>query len=83
MTINELIARLKQYRSALGRDAEVRLMTQAHWPYENALAGLASGAEINAGDAADDEDVEDDDVLYLVEGEQLGYGSTRAWEVAR
>lgn len=83
MTINELLARLKQYRAALGGDAEVRLMTQANWPFENAIVGLASGAEINAGDADDDEDVEDDDVLYLVEGDQLGYGSTRAWEVAR
>ena len=85
MTINELIARLKQYRSALGRDAEVRLMTQAHWPFENALAGLASGAEINAaeGDDEHDDDVEDDAVLYIVEGDQLRYGSARAWEVAR
>ena len=83
MTINELIARLKQYRADLGGDAEVRLMTQQIWPFENAIVGLTSGAEINAEDPGDDDDVEDEGVLYVVEGDQLRYGSTRAWEVAR
>jgi hypothetical protein len=30
----------------------------------------------------DDDDVEADQVLYICEGEQLGYGSKRAWDVA-
>ncbi len=86
MTISELIERLEEYRDEFG-DVEVRLMTQAHYPFENAIAGVASGEEINAAgdedDPDDDGDVDDDDVLYLVEGRQLGYGTKRAWKVAR
>jgi hypothetical protein len=87
MTIDELIARLEEYRDEIGGDAEVRLMTQQNWPFENSIYGLASGAEIN--DYQDDEDGNDDDdaaedaVLFIVEGQQLGYGTKRAWEVAR
>jgi hypothetical protein len=86
MTISEMIERLEEYRDELG-DIEVRLMTQSHYPFENAIAGVASGAEINAAgdeeDPEDDGDVDDDDVLYIVEGQQLGYGTKRAWKVAR
>jgi hypothetical protein len=86
MTVNELIERLEEYRDELG-DVEVRLMTQSHYPFENAIAGLASGKEINeAGNEEnpeDDGDVDADDVVYIVEGTQLGYGTKRAWNVAR
>jgi hypothetical protein len=86
MTISELIERLEEYRDELG-DVEVRLMTQSNWPFENGIVGLASGAEINAAidedDPEDDGDVDDDDLVYIVEGQQLCYGTKRAWEVAR
>jgi hypothetical protein len=83
MTIDELIEHLESYRDEIGGDAEVRLMTQQNWPFENTIYGLASGAEINDSDEDDDADVEADAVLYVVEGGQLAYGSKRAWEVAR
>ena len=88
MTIDELIARLEDYRDEIGGDAEVRLMTQQNWPFENSIYGLASGAEINDYDEDDEDGVDDDDaaedaVLFIVEGQQLGYGTKRAWEVAR
>ena len=82
MTLNELIERLEEYRDLHGEDCEVRLMTQQNWPFENAITGLVSGAEINDTDDEDDEDVENDAVVYIVEGTQLGYGSKRAWEAA-
>lgn len=82
MTLNELIERLEEYRDELGEDAEVRLMTQQNWPFENTITGLASGAEINESDDDDDACVEDDAVVYIVEGTQLRYGSKRAWEAA-
>jgi hypothetical protein len=82
MTIDELIQRLEEYRDTLGGDAEVRLMTQQHWPFENQITGLVSGAEINTPNDADDEDVDDDQVVFIVEGQQRCYGSKRAWEVA-
>lgn len=83
MTIDELIERLEEYREDLGGDTEVRLMTQQNWPFENTVAGLASGAEINEREDGDDEDVDEDRVVFIVEGQQLGYGSKRAWNVAR
>ena len=88
MTIDELIARLEDYRDEIGGDAEVRLMTQQNWPFENSIYGLASGAEINDydeddEDGGDDDDAAEDAVLFIVEGQQIGYGTKRAWEVAR
>ena len=80
MTIDELIGRLEDYRDDLGGDVEVRLMTQQNWPFENEIIGLASGEEIN--DCDEDEAVDDDRVVFIVEGEQRCYGSKRAWEAA-
>ena len=82
MTLDELIERLEDYRETLGGDVQVRLMTQQHWPFENEIDGLASGAEINQRDDGDDDDVDDERVVFIVEGQQRGYGSKRAWEVA-
>ena len=86
MTIDQMIERLEEYRDALGGDVEVRLMTQSNWPFENGIFGLASGEEINEvgddDDPEDDGDVDDDAVVYIVEGEQLCYGTKRAWQVA-
>jgi hypothetical protein len=80
-----LIERLETCLDELG-DVEVRLMTQANYPFENTIAGVTTGAEINE-DADDDPDadsdeVSNDDVVYIVEGQQLGYGTKRAWQVA-
>ena len=86
MTLNELIERLEEYRDLHGEDCEVRLMTQQNWPFENTITGLVSGQEINDtdddDDDDDDDDVETDAVVYIVEGQQIGYGSKRAWEAA-
>jgi hypothetical protein len=82
MTIDELIERLEEYRDAIGGETEVRLMTQQNWPFENEIVGLASGEEINEPDDGDDEDVDEDAVVFIVEGQQRCYGSKRAWEVA-
>ena len=84
MTLDELIDRLEEYRDELGGETEVRLMTQQNWPFENTPAGVVSGEEINdcEDDEFRDEDVEDNQVAYFVEGDQLGYGSKRAWEIA-
>jgi hypothetical protein len=90
MTISELIERLEEYRDEIGGDTEVRLMTQENWPFENSIRGLCSGKEISEwGDSDDDDDDDDSDgdsdpsVVYIVEQDQLGYGTKRAWDVAR
>lgn len=80
MNIREMIQRLEEAAEAYGDDAEVRLMTQQHWPFENAIAGVTS-LELIQGESDDDFDSEGDadQVVYIVEGQQLGYGSERAW----
>jgi len=83
MKVDELIEILEGYRDEIGGDAEVRLMTQQNWPFENSIHGLASGAEINDSEDDDDDDVASDAVVYIVEGSQLGYGTKRAWDVAQ
>ncbi|MFA7331985.1 MAG: hypothetical protein WC326_13025 [Candidatus Delongbacteria bacterium] len=100
MLLTDLIARLEELAQE-HPDAEVRLMTQQSWPFENSLLGLTTKSAIT-----DDEDqqeaerlmgldieLEDDEVgprrepstdpeiIYLIEGNQLGYGSKAAWAV--
>jgi len=83
MTIDELISRLEEYRETLGGETEIRLVTQQNWPFETAITGLASGEEINDACEGDDEqDVDEDAVVFIVEGGQRCYGSSRAWQVA-
>jgi hypothetical protein len=82
MIIDTLIEILSEYRDELGGDAEVRLMTQQNWPFENHICGLTSGQEMNDTtdeDADDDQDVTDDAVVYIVEGGQIGYDLGRGF----
>lgn len=89
MTVSELMTLLEEYRETHGDDCEVRLMTQQNWPFENRIAGVTSGAEMNeaseedASEFFDDQDVADDAMVYIVEGGQICYGSKRAWETCR
>lgn len=80
VTLNALIERLQSYREGLGGDAEVRLMTQRSWPFQNAISGVVSRQAINEADeqtkAADD-----GDRIFIVEGTQLGYGWKCALEI--
>ena len=89
MTIGKLITLLEEYRDEHGEDAEVRLMTQENWPFENRIAGVTSGAETNEAsnddpsEYLDDQDVAEDAIVYIVEGGQICYGSKWAWETCR
>ena len=70
-------------------DAEVLIMSQENWPFENAIAGVA----IREDFVDDDEDDEPGDErryekgtapndVFIVEGQQLRYGSKAAWNAA-
>jgi hypothetical protein len=61
LTVSRLIEELED----LDPDAEVRLATQPHWPFEWHLS-TEPGPAIQLT-------VDDQPVVYLVEGEQLGY----------
>ena len=88
MKVSELIELLQDQDP----DAEVMIMSQESWPFENAVAGVAVREEFVVDD---DEDCEDDEReepryekgtaandVFLVEGQQLRYGSKAAWRVA-
>lgn len=80
MTIDELIARLEDCRDAMGGDTEVRLMNQASWPFEYGIAGITDSNEMVGEDGPEDADeAADEHVVYIVEGQQLGYGNKNAW----
>ena len=87
MKVSELIELLEEQDP----DAEVLVMSQPNWPFELGLAGVTTREEMLR---AEREERDDDDYeprfergtakndVFLVEGEQLRYGSKTAWSVA-
>ena len=87
MTVGELIEMLENYDP----EAKVLLMTQENWPFENALVGVTSREEMH-DDGEDEDDAEPQrdtsgelapSDVFLVEGQQLRYGSKAAWHAVR
>ncbi len=83
MTVNELLEVLTELSENFG-ESEIRLMTQSTYPFENDIHGIAVSGDIPAeGDEEDVPTSDDPEVVYIVEGNQLGYGNRNAWDVAR
>jgi len=84
MKVSELIELLEEQDP----DAEVILQSQSNWPFEVALAGITTRDEVLRADGDDDDDGAELEPglarsdVFLVEGEQLRYGSKTAWAVA-
>jgi hypothetical protein len=91
MKVSELIELLEEQDP----DAEVLVMMQQNWPFECSLAGVTTREEMLRADRDEDGEGDDDDEeeprlergtaksdVFLVEGEQLRYGSKTAWSVA-
>lgn len=83
MKVSELIELLEEQDP----NAEVLVMMQQSWPFECQLRGVTTRDEILQADGDEDEDAPLGDGcarsdVFLVEGEQLRYGSKTAWEVA-
>lgn len=84
MKVRELIDILVD----LDEEAEVFIMSQQQWPFENALHGVTTRGDIS--EAVADVDREDGELpkgtattdVFLVEGTQLRYGSKDAWDAA-
>ena len=81
MMIQEMIERLEELLEVHGPDCEVRLMTQPTWPFETTIGGIVSSEEIHRADAEDDDDDAPPEVVFILEGTQLGYGSKSAWNL--
>ncbi len=92
MTTRELIERLTEmveFEPSIA-DAPVRLQTQSNYPLEYAIYGLTTKSSIEEL-KCEDEDASTiptpkqdsyEDVVYIVEGSQIGYGDRDAWEAA-
>ncbi len=88
MKVSELIELLEEQDP----DAEVLVMSQPNWPFELGLAGVTTREEMLRADRDEDSDGDDEEPrvesgtaksdVFLVEGEQLRYGSKTAWSVA-
>lgn len=89
MKVSELIELLEEQDP----DAEVLVMMQQNWPFECSLAGVTTREEMLRADRDADGDGDEDEEprlergtaksdVFLVEGEQLRYGSKTAWSVA-
>lgn len=90
MKVSELIELLEEQDP----DAEVLVMSQPNWPFELSLAGVTTREEMLRADRDEDGDGDNDEQeprlergaakndVFLVEGEQLRYGSKTAWSVA-
>ena len=80
MKVSELIEIL----SEMDPDANVLLVTQQNWPFENSVKGVCQREDVQDMDETEDEPntLPANDV-FLVEGEQLRYGNKMAWDAAR
>ena len=85
MKLGDLIERLQEAAESIddGLDAEVRLMTQQNYPFENSIKGVVTAQEMLEAnpdrDDNDDDPINDEDICYIVEGKQLCYGTKLAW----
>ncbi len=86
MKVRELIEALED----LDPESRVLLMTQQNWPFENSIYGITSRDEL-LRDPEDDEETDEETAdpdggppdVFIVEGNQLAYGSKAAWRCAR
>jgi hypothetical protein len=91
MKVKELIDILEEQDP----DAEVLIMSQQNWPFENGVYGVTVRSEMDGNDDDDDDDKSEDtraateardgratNDVFIVEGSQLRYGSKNAWDVA-
>lgn len=80
MTVGDLISLLEGFDESM----EVRMMTQESWPFENKVHGVAFSGDFVDEDEMEEEveDFDQEQIVYLVEGDQIRYGNRQAWEVA-
>ncbi len=83
MTVQELIEELED----CDPDAQVILLTQRNYPFENSLIGVVVREDVEraGGDVHDDDGETEREAgtsandVFLLEGQQLRYGSGGAW----
>ena len=78
MTLNDLIEQLTDLRTSLDDDAdpEVRLAHQPRWPFEYSVGTVTlvgATGEVEEEEDREEEGDQDETIIYIGEGTQLGY----------
>ena len=68
MKVRQLLDLLAEYSP----DADVRVVSQPRYPLESSLAGVVSESEVRAHEGR--ELGAEPEVVFLLEGQQIGYG---------
>jgi hypothetical protein len=74
--VRQLLDLLSEYSP----EAEVRLLHQPRYPLASALGGVVGESEVREHEGGELGD--EPEVVYLLEGQPLGYGRACAWEAA-
>lgn len=83
MTIRELIELLEDAAVETGSDeTEVRLASQPNWPFEYSIHGVGVAEAHEADEEDGDDEDQDEPIVYIGEGQQLGYLSQAGREAA-
>jgi hypothetical protein len=88
MTVGQLRELLEDYPD----EAEVRMACQPSWPFEYSIAGVVALSEMKERGDEDGSDFDDrhpstginpkpDEVVFIVEGRQLSYGTKLLWDM--
>jgi len=75
--VRQLLDLLAEYSP----EAEVRLIHQPNYPLTSTLGGIVGESEIRAHEGRDLGD-DEPEVVFLLEGQPLGYGRANAWEAS-
>ena len=84
MTVRELIDALQYF----DENQEVRLAQQPNYPFEYSIDNIvefsAAGAKDDPYESEDSvrQDADDERIVYITEGQQLGYLSKEVWEIS-
>ena len=82
MTVRELIDALQYF----DENQEVRLAQQPNYPFEYSIDNVVEFSKEGAHDPYESEDsvrqdADDEHIVYITEGQQLGYLSKEVWEI--
>jgi len=88
MTVSELIELLED----CDPDAQVLLMSQPSWPFEHSVAGVTIRSDVDDDEGEHGDEDEEREApradgtrpndVFILEGQQLRYGSRDAWSGA-
>jgi hypothetical protein len=80
MKLCELIEQLEELIDEVGEDAEIRLVIQPKYPLEYTIGGVCTSDDVAVGNGVTPPRKK---VVWLAEGDQLGYADDEIFEQLR